>query len=118
MTDYNRMSKIIEKTKFHTLKYVAKNDRFDFPGVYLIYSTNGDNLLYIGNTNSLKSRMEEHMMGIGTGNFCSKIKRRPELSQNIGNYKLRYIRIDNFRERHFSECCLIGVYEPPLNFTR
>ncbi len=118
MVDYTRMRSIIDKTKFHTLSHVAKNDRFDFPAVYLIYSTNGNNLFYIGNTNSLKGRIEEHMIGIGTGCFCSKIKRRSELSQNIHNYKLKYIRIDDYRERHFSECLLLGVYEPPLNFTR
>ena len=117
MVNYNKMRSIIEKTKFHTLNYVARNNRFNFPAVYLIYSTD-DLLLYIGNTNSLKSRMEEHLHGIGTNNFCSKIKRRSELSQDIGKYKLKYIRVDDFRERHFNECCLLAVYEPPLNFRR
>lgn len=118
MVSYTRMRLIIEHSRFHTLRYVASNVRFDFPAVYLIYSSGGGHLFYIGNTNSLKSRTEEHMLGIGRGNFCNKIKRRPELSQNIGSYKIKYIRIDDYRERHFSECELLGVYRPPLNFTR
>lgn len=117
MVDYNRMRMIIEKTKFHTLNYVAKNTRFEFPAVYLIYSVD-ERLLYIGNTNSLKNRMEEHLHGIGRNNFCSKIKRRPEMLQDIGKYKIKYIRVDDFRERNFNECCLLAVYEPSLNFRR
>ena len=33
MVNYERMSAIIQKTRFHTLKHVAKNKRFDFPAV-------------------------------------------------------------------------------------
>lgn len=118
MVNYDRMSLIIQKTKFHTLNYIAKNKKFDFPAVYLIYSPNTHDLFYIGNTNSLKGRIEEHMFGIGNGNLCSKIKRRSGIPQNISDFKLKYIRIDDYRERQFSECMLLGTYTPMLNFTR
>ena len=75
-------------------------------------------LLYIGQTNSLQSRMQEHLIGISRGNFCNKIKRRPNMSQKIEEYKVKYIKIENYRERCFFECELIGVYRPELNFTR
>lgn len=118
MINYDRMRLIIQKTRFHTLNHVAKNERFDFPAVYLIYSPNRCDLFYIGATNSLKSRIEEHVFGIGIGNLCSKIKRRSEMPQDVSDYKLKYIRIDDYRERQFSECLLLGTYAPMLNFTR
>lgn len=118
MVNYTRMRLIIQETGFHPLDHVAKNVRFDFPAVYLIYSPDKSKLCYIGTTNSLNGRIEEHMIGIGTDNLCNKIKRRSGMSQDIHDYKLKYIRINNYRDRRFSECMLLGVYEPPLNFTR
>ena len=117
MVNYEKISGIIEHSKFHLISYIAKNSNFSFPAIYLIYGPLL-NLQYIGQTNCLHSRMEEHLCNIGYGNLCSKVKRRPQMSQRIEQYRVKYIKIENFRERCFSEACLLGIYEPPLNFTR
>ncbi|MBI1664056.1 MAG: GIY-YIG nuclease family protein [Nitrosopumilus sp.] len=118
MVHWSRIQKIIEKSRSHKISHIVNNNNFDFAGVYLIYDPKM-NLQYIGHTNSIKKRCEEHMLNIGTGNLCSKIKRRPTASQKIESYRVKYITIeDNYRERCFTECQLLAVYRPPLNFIR
>lgn len=119
MVNYIRLQKVIANSKAHKISYITSNNRFDFPVVYLIYTPNSDSKpVYIGETNSFYSRMQEHLMGIGLYNIHNKIKRRSKLPQKIESYMVRYIRIDDTRERRFSECVLLGVYEPQLNFVR
>ena len=117
LADYDKMIQIIQHSKSHSLSYVADNENFDFAAVYLIYDPT-ERLQYIGHTGSLHKRMQEHVYGIGAGNLCSKIKRRRTISQEVREYKVKYIKFDDYRERCFSECELLGAYRPPLNFTR
>ena len=91
---------------------------FDFSAVYLIYDPKGNEVIYIGETNSLYSRITEHVKGLGRYSLVLKIKRRPEMSQKIEDYKIKYITVEDFRERKFSENLLLGIYKPKLNYTR
>ncbi len=117
MVSWYRILKIIENSRYHLISYIANNENFDFGGVYLIYDPKKQ-LQYIGRTNSLHKRCQEHLHGIATGNLSSKIKRRPKLSQKIEWYRVKYIAVNDYRERCFTECNLLSVYKPPLNFTR
>ena len=115
MTDYKRMQKVIEKTRFHLLSYVASRPTFDFPAVYLIYNPS-KNVVYIGQTKTLYERANEHLKGNDRYAVSRKIKRFPKMSQKIEKYYIKYIRIDDYRERCFSECILLGVHQPILNY--
>jgi len=117
LISWDRIQKIIEFSKPHLISYVANRETFSIPAVYLIHDTSKQ-LQYIGHTNSLQHRCQEHLLGIGAGNLCSKVKRRPTLPQKVEWYRIKYIKIPDYRDRCFTECMLLGSYRPPLNFTR
>ena len=112
------MQRVIEHSRFHKLDYITHRIGFDFSAVYLIYDPHGRDVIYIGETNSLYNRITEHVKGIGRYSLILKIRRRPELPQKISEYKIKYIVVDDFRERKFSENLLLGIYKPMLNYTR
>ena len=118
MVDYNRLQRVITHSRFHKLDYIIHRMNFDFSAVYLIYDPKGNEVIYIGETNSLYSRITEHVKGLGRYSLVLKIKRRPEMSQKIEDYKIKYITVEDFRERKFSENLLLGIYKPMLNYTR
>ena len=118
MVSYNRMQRVIQHSRFHKLGYIASRMNFDFSAVYLIYEPRNHEVIYIGETNSLYNRISEHIHGKGRYSLILKIRTRPEMPQNIREYSIKYISVDGFRERKFSENVLLGVYEPMLNYTR
>ena len=118
MVDYNRLQRVIGHSGFHKLGYIASRVTFDFSAVYLIYEPRKHDVIYIGETNSLYNRITEHIKGIGRYSLLLKIRRRHEMPQNLKEYSIKYIVVDDFRERKFNENVLLGVYEPMLNYTR
>jgi predicted GIY-YIG superfamily endonuclease len=72
--------------------------------VYMIYSKQGE-VLYIGETTSLKMRIGEHIKKTGTKGLSR---------ENVGYVEYAYVQADRY-ERAIVEGLLIGKYKPALN---
>ena len=118
MINYSRMQRVIEHSRAHKLGYISHRVGFDLSAVYLIYHPKTHEVIYIGETNSLYNRVNEHIKGIGRSSLRLKVRKRPELPQLILEYGIKYIAVDDYRERKFSEDILLGIYRPMLNYTR
>ncbi len=114
LVEYTRIQKIIESSRSHKIHYISKNPNFDFPAVYLISNSR---VIYVGETNSLYHRMGEHQHGIGRYSLLPKLEKYG-LSVDMSAYHVQYIKVEEYRERKFTEDMLKSMYRPYLNYRR
>lgn len=115
LVTYTRIQKIIESSRSHKIGYISGNPNFDFPAVYLV--SDSQSIIYVGETNSLYHRMGEHEHGIGTYSLLRKI-RKYGLSSDVARCRIKYIKVEDFRDRKFTEDLLKWMYKPVLNYQR
>jgi len=115
LVSYARIQKTIESSRPHTIGYVSGNPNFDFPAVYLV--SDSKSTIYVGETNSLYHRMGEHKDGVGNYSLLRKM-RKYGLSPDVSGCRIKYTKVEDFRERKFTEDLLKWMYRPVLNYRR
>ncbi len=99
-----------------TLEEVAKNKNdYNYPGVYVITRPDNDEVVYVGKTESIRKRMNDHLTSNGSSDLKEMLKENKCYPQNPEEYYVRSIPIDNSRERGFFEHFVISVLKPPFN---
>ncbi len=100
------------------LDYLIKNkDSFNFPAVYVFSKPNFKKAIYVGRTKTLplRRRMIDHKKTNGNSDLNMMIKGKASYSKKIGEYKLRYLKIEDSKERMFFESFAIALLQPELN---
>jgi hypothetical protein len=89
----------------------------DLPGVYAISDPADRSILYVGRTKtkSIAGRIADHKHIDTNSDLRGMLRRRPELPQDIDSYRVRYVVLDDDRERVFFEHFAIGAVAPDLN---
>lgn len=87
-------------------------------GVYAISIRDGGAILYVGkNTKAtVAKRSFQHVNTQTKSDLKGMIKLYKDLPQNLNNYVIRWIEIEDARERHFFEAFAMGVIQPRMNF--
>ena len=99
-----------------TIGQILKNkEKFDSPAVYAISKPNTKDVVYVGRTKNLTLRIVDHKNTDTKSDLRMMIKGKEGYPQDIVDYCVRYIKIENSRERMFFENFVIGVLEPKLN---
>ena len=88
------------------------------PGVYIILTSLDSQIVYAGKTNAqnyISRRMKDHRNGNSGSDLPIMIRKYPDLPQDVTEYDIKFIEIQDLRERCFFEQFVIGVLKPKLN---
>lgn len=116
-TDTNKEHKIalnnlLNSTK-HTIRKLSNGDAF--AGVYLISRPDNGTPVYVGDTDNMSQRMQNHINNTSGSNLNQMLKKHPSFPQDPLKYKVRYRRLANQKERTYFENYVIAVLQPLLN---
>ena len=92
-------------------------NNFNFPAVYVISKPDSQIVIYAGRTKSLPlwRRIYDHKTITGTTSDLNMMIKKKDYSQKIEEYGVRYLKIEDTRERMFFESFIIAVLQPELN---
>ena len=87
-------------------------------GVYAISQRDGNEILYVGRnvTATVAKRAWQHVNTPGSSDLKSMIKLYTDLPSDLDNYTIRWVEIQDARDRHFFEAFAMSVLEPRMNF--
>ena len=106
----------------YAITEVAKNNikEASVSGVYLISLSGSNEILYIGKNESqtVYGRAWQHVYTGATSDLKAMIKLYDDLPQELTEYQIRWIQIDDPRERHFFEAFAMGVLCTRMNFKK
>ena len=89
-------------------------------GVYAISTPDNDKIVYVGKTKtkSIPGRMYDHLMHkhLDTdSDLANMVLRREYLPQDYSSYLVRYVPLENSRDRMRFEMFTISILNPELN---
>jgi hypothetical protein len=90
------------------------------PGVYIISTLNDAEIVYARMTRSqtVSNRFSQHCHDRGTSDLRTILPVHQNYPQKYRDYRVRWLRIDDYQERRFFESFVVGVLQPPFNETR
>ena len=114
------MEKLQNLLDSHSTKLgdLLKNkENFDFPAVYVFYKPKSEEVVYVGRTKTknINGRMKDHKGTNGSSDMNIMIKGRAGFPQEVEEYIIKFLRIENKRERMFFENFVISILKPELN---
>ena len=102
------VKKLINST-LNTINSIV-NQNTTFAVVYAVSERNNNEIIYVGETTDIVSRMKEHLSG-------SSFSKKLEISKDeLKWYKIRYRRMGDDRKRKLFESYAIGALKPNYNF--
>jgi hypothetical protein len=95
---------------------LKSKDKFNFAAVYVIFSPTME-LIYIGRTltQTVRKRMRDHVGKSESSDLKRMIKNRVGYDQDASKYFIRYLEIENHRDRMRFESFIIAIHNPILN---
>jgi hypothetical protein len=113
-----RLSELFAARGF-TFNNILKNkpSQFNVKGVYAISTPNDGEVVYVGKTltKSVIGRLSDHRSICTTSDLKGMLKLFPNYPQEINNYVVRCIQIDDPRRRTFVEYFIISAIQPAFN---
>jgi hypothetical protein len=110
---------LLDSTAYSVWELVRAKGAHDRPGVYAISRPDDDTTVYVGRTKteSMSGRMVAHRSGSGDrgSDLRDKLKQNPEMPQRVDDYRVRYVVIEDDRDRLFFESFAIGCLAACLN---
>ena len=99
---------------------VARNQPIasQVPGVYVILSPLDVRVVYAGKTNDqghICRRMQDHRSGNASRDLPVMLQHHQDLVQDIDQYQVKWIEIQDPRDRYYFEQFMTGVLRPILN---
>jgi len=115
----NLLEKLISK-KPERISNLARNKDITDLGVYAISTPDNDKIVYVGKTKikSIPGRMYDHLMHkhLDTdSDLANMVIRREHLPQDYSSYLVRYVPLENSRDRMRFEMFTISILNPELN---
>ncbi len=117
---YLKKLKELLKSDCYKFDYILKNkEKFDFEGVYIISKPENLIPIYAGKTDTKKisGRVYDHKTLSEGSDLKGMVKNKPNFSQNIEEYNIRFMEIKNDRKRMLFENFIISALNPELNKT-
>jgi len=113
------LKELISKSP-ETISNVSKNYEIRDLGVYVISLPSDKETVYVGKTKTktIQGRMKDHLMhkhGDTDSDLANMVLRRNHLPQDYENYLVRYVPLENSRDRMRFEMFSISVLNPQLN---
>ena len=99
---------------------VAEDKTANSLGVYAISSPDTHKIIYVGKTKtkSIQGRMKDHLQhkhGDTDSDLANMVIKREKLPENYSDYLVRYLSINEPRDRMRFEMFAISVLDPALN---
>lgn len=105
-------------SRSYTAREIASNLGLgDVPGVYILLTPDGSKIVYAGKTvmKTVAGRIKDHL-NIGTSSdLKGMLGRFKDYPQDANSYLVRYLKIEDDRERGLIEHFLIAILNPPFN---
>ena len=101
-----------------TIGHLLKNRILhDSSGVYAILVPDDSEVIYVGRTKTkgVAGRIADHRSINTPSDLRGMLKNNPQLPQQIDEYRVRYVPIEESRDRLFFEMFAIGCLRPRLN---
>ena len=114
-----KLEELLSK-KQELISNVAKNKNIREKGVYAISRPDTHKIIYVGKTKtkSIQGRMKDHLQhkhGDTDSDLANMVIKREKLPQNYSDYLVRYLSINEPRDRMRFEMFAISVLDPALN---
>ena len=118
----NLLEELLVK-KPEIISNIAKNKQIQDEGVYVISKPKKiEDIVYVGKTRtlSIQRRMYDHLShkhGDTTSDLANMVIARSHLPQDYKNYLVRFVALENPRDRMRFENFAISILDPELNKT-
>ena len=97
--------------------HADKPSSYEVPSVYFISRPKDKGIVYVGKTQSktVLGRIKDHRSISTNSDMKGMLKNNPAMTQDVDEYFVRMIRLDDDKERGHFEHFAIGVLKPALN---
>ena len=114
-----KLEELLSK-KPELISNVAKNKNIREKGVYAISRPDTNEIVYVGKTKTktIQGRMYDHLKhkhGDTDSDLANMVLKRPYLPQDYLNYSVRYLPLEDSRDRMIFEMFTISILDPKLN---
>jgi hypothetical protein len=116
-TYHIRLAELLGAPSHSVSEIVRSKDAHDQPGVYAISCPDDDMVVYVGmtKTKTVAGRIADHRNSNTTSDLGGMLKRNLDLPQEIDDFRIRYVVVQDDRDRLFFEYFAIGCLAPALN---
>jgi hypothetical protein len=109
---------LLDTTPFRLGDLVKRGDGSAcVPGVYVISEPEGGRIVYVGCTKwkQIRDRMIDHRRGTGSSDLCKMLACSPDQVEMLDRYMIRWLQIEDRKQRSRLEHFAIAVLDPFLN---